>query len=154
MPCGWSKEIWCEQQWRSNVYHGCGGCWNSDTGATSSWHVEGNTLLFTDELKFLFSVFGYMQRTENLRFAAVLLMMLCLPFSPDGILLDVTHLACREPETNISRVMLYYKYLSQKPLKICKHYSCWLGRDLPCKKEKENRFSLLLTHSAVSYMLV
>lgn len=122
------------------------------TGAMSSWHVEGNALLFTDELRFLFSVFGYMHGTENLRFAAVLLMI--LPFSPDGILLDITHLVCREPETNILRVMLYCKYLSQKSLKTCKHYSCWLGRVLLCKKEKENRFPLLLTHSAVSYMLV
>lgn len=114
--------------------------------------MEGNALLFTDELRFLFSVFGYMHGTENLRFAAVLLMI--LPFSPDGILLDITHLVCREPETNILRVMLYCKYLSQKSLKTCKHYSCWLGRVLLCKKEKENRFPLLLTHSAVSYMLV
>lgn len=151
MPCGWSQESWYEQQWRSD---GCRGCWNSDTGAMSSWHVEGNTSLFTDELKFLFSGFGYINGTENLRFAAVLLMILCLPFSPDGILFDVTHLVCREPETNILKVILYYKYLSQKSLKTCKHYSCWLGRVLPCKKEKENRFSLLLTHSAVSYTLV
>lgn len=65
-----------------------------------------------------------MHGTENLRFAAVLLMILCLPFSPDGILLDVTHLVHREPETNILKVMLYYKFLSQKSLKTCKHYSC------------------------------
>lgn len=81
---------------------------------------EGNTSLFTDELKFLFSVFG----KRDLRFAAVLLVILCLPFPPDGILLDIIHLVCREPETSILGVVLYYKYRSQKPLKICKYYSC------------------------------
>lgn len=65
-----------------------------------------------------------MYGTENLRFAAGLLMVHCLPFSPDGSLLDVTHLVCTEPETNIIKVMLDHKYLSQKALKICKHYSC------------------------------
>lgn len=72
------------------------------------------------------------------------LMIPCLPFSPDGTLLDVTHSVCRGPETNILRVMLYYKYLSQKSLKTCKHYSCWLGR-APPHKEKENIFSSINT---------
>ena len=46
-----------------------------------------------------------MYRTENLRFAAGLLMVHHLPFSPDGSLLDVTRLVCTQPETNIFKVI-------------------------------------------------
>ena len=91
-----------------------------------------------------------MYGTENLRFAAGLLMVHCLPFSPDGSLLDVTCLVCTEPETNILKVMLYPKYLSQKALKICKRYSCWLGGHLVRKKEKEDRFSSSINRSCCS----
>lgn len=35
----------------------------------------------------------------NLRFAAGLLMVHCLPFSPDGNPLDVTHLVCAERDS-------------------------------------------------------
>lgn len=74
-------------------------------------------------------------------------MVYCLPFPQREV---VTRLVCTEPETNILKVMLYPKYLSQKALKIYKHYSCWLGRELTCKKEKGQRFSSSINRSCCS----